>query len=103
MTLMSTYLLRAGDWKTAGRMNTETQSQENKLHPGAWKSKKRLTNFSQGQQRYRFGARPVSDFVSKRAADRGLHQTLIEAQWLAEMDDTLSASDQPGGTSLSAS
>ena len=24
---------------------------------------------------------PVSDFVSKRATDRGLHQTLIEAQW----------------------
>ena len=24
MTLMSTYLLSAGDWKSAGRMNTET-------------------------------------------------------------------------------
>jgi hypothetical protein len=32
-------------------------------------------------RRCRFGAVSVSDFVSKRVTDQGLHQTLIEAQW----------------------
>ena len=49
--------------------------------PWGWKSKKQLTELFARSRRYRFGAVPVSDFVSKRATDRGLHQTLIEAQW----------------------
>jgi hypothetical protein len=49
--------------------------------PLGLEKKKQLTNFSLDYRRYRFGAGPVSDFVSKRATDLGLHQTLIEAQW----------------------
>ena len=49
--------------------------------PLGLEKKKEVTNFSQDHRRYRFGAVPVSDLVSKRVTDLGLHQTLIEAQW----------------------
>jgi len=56
------------------------RSQENKLHRGLEKQKTADELFARPTT-VSIVTVPVSGFVSKRATDRGQHQTLIEAQW----------------------